>query len=98
MEEPEGVHDGVGREHDPAPGLDRPSRQVGALAGRAWPEALVEAAEIGQQRPRRALLATVIIVGGTLKRAPLDPFLIVPAALAIDAAVVCAHRAPSTNR
>ena len=45
--------------------------------------------------PVTALLATVVIVGGTLKRAPLDPFLMV---LAVDAAVVPAHRAPSTDR
>lgn len=34
--------------------------------------------------PVAALLATVIMVGSTLKRAPLDPFLIVLAAVAID--------------
>jgi hypothetical protein len=45
-----------------------------------------------------ALLATVVIVGGTLKRAPLDPFLIVLASFAVDAAVARAHRAPSTDR
>ena len=38
--------------------------------------------------PVTALLATVVMVGGTLKRAPLDPFLIVLAALAVDAIVV----------
>ena len=48
--------------------------------------------------PVTALLATVLIVGSTLKRAPLDPFLIVLAALAVDAAVVRAPRAPSSDR
>jgi hypothetical protein len=48
--------------------------------------------------PATALLATVLIVGGTLKRATLDPFLIVLAALAVDAVVVRAHRAPPTDR
>jgi hypothetical protein len=38
------------------------------------------------------------MVGGTLRRAPLDPFLIVPAALAVDAVVVRAHRAPPFDR
>jgi hypothetical protein len=38
--------------------------------------------------PVTALLATVVMVGGTLERAPLDPFLIVRAALAVDAIVV----------
>jgi 4-amino-4-deoxy-L-arabinose transferase-like glycosyltransferase len=48
--------------------------------------------------PATALLATVVIVGGTLKRAPLDPYLIVLAALAVDAMVVRAHRAHSIDR
>jgi preprotein translocase subunit Sec61beta len=38
------------------------------------------------------------MVGGTLKWAPLDPFLIVLAALAVDAVVVRAHRAPLIDR
>jgi hypothetical protein len=36
--------------------------------------------------PLSALLVTVLVVGGTLKRAPLDPFLILLAAISIDAA------------
>jgi hypothetical protein len=46
--------------------------------------------------PRRAtfsaLLARAIIVVGTLRRTPLDGFPIVPAVLAVDAAVAHAHR------
>jgi hypothetical protein len=47
--------------------------------------------------PVTALLATVVMVGGRLKRAPLDPFLIVLAALAIDAAAVCVQGAPRST-
>jgi 4-amino-4-deoxy-L-arabinose transferase-like glycosyltransferase len=42
--------------------------------------------------PVVALLATVVVVGGTLKRAPLDPFLILLAAHSVDAAVQWAQR------
>jgi hypothetical protein len=45
-----------------------------------------------------ALVTTVAIVGGTLERAPLDPFLIVPALFAVDAAVLRAHHALATDR
>lgn len=48
--------------------------------------------------PVTALLATVVMVGGTLKRAPLDPFLILAATLAVDAAVLCARRAVRSSR
>jgi cytochrome c-type biogenesis protein CcmH/NrfF len=47
--------------------------------------------------PVTALLATVVMVGGRLKRAPLDPFLIVLTALAIDAAAVCVQGAPRST-
>jgi hypothetical protein len=40
----------------------------------------------------------VVIVGGTLKRAPLDPSLIVLALSAVDPAVVRAHHALATDR
>jgi hypothetical protein len=46
----------------------------------------------------RALSARVVIVGGTLKRAPLDLFLVVSALFAVDPAVVRAHHALATDR
>jgi 4-amino-4-deoxy-L-arabinose transferase-like glycosyltransferase len=48
--------------------------------------------------PATALLATVVIVGSTLKRTPLDPFLIVLAAVAIDGLALRAHRVRATDR
>jgi Dolichyl-phosphate-mannose-protein mannosyltransferase len=48
--------------------------------------------------PVSALLLTVLVVGGTLKRAPLDPFLILLAAVTIDAAVAPAKRARPFSR
>ncbi len=48
--------------------------------------------------PASALLLTVLVVGGTLKRAPLDPFLILLAAITIDAAVAHAKRAHPIGR
>jgi hypothetical protein len=48
--------------------------------------------------PVSALLLTVLVVGGTLKRAPLDPFLIVLAALTIDAAFAHAKRTRPIGR
>jgi hypothetical protein len=40
----------------------------------------------------------VVIGGGTLKRAPLDAFLVVSALFAVDPAVVRAHHALATDR
>ena len=48
--------------------------------------------------PVGALLLTVLVVGGTLKRAPLDPFLILLAAVTVDAAVAHAKHTHPIGR
>ncbi len=48
--------------------------------------------------PLLALLATAVVVGGTLKRAPLDPFLILAAVQTIDAAALWAQRSRHISR
>jgi hypothetical protein len=48
--------------------------------------------------PVSALLLTALVVGGTLKRAPLDPFLILLAAVTIDAVLSHAKRTRPIGR
>jgi hypothetical protein len=66
---------------------------------RYWPhsDSAVPAAVTSGPGPMTALLTTGVIVGSTLKRAPLDPFLIVPALVAVEAAV-CAGSSRARDR